>query len=194
MVGFAVTSAFRGAAPPEGADVYNSVDRQLEHFAALSGPAIIVFQDLDDPPAAATFGDVMCSTYQAFGAAGLISSGAGRDLEPIRQMRFPVFSSGALCAHGYCHLLHIGSPVRVGGLVVRQGDLLHGDGNGVTNIPLEIARELPEVAREFLVAERRLVAFLQSSQKKSIAQCADARKEFKADIERISQRITVRTG
>ncbi len=189
MVGFAVTSAFRSASPPEGADVYGGIDRQVELFASLPGPAVVVFQDLDDPSAAATFGDGMCSMYQAFGAAGLISSGVGRDLEQIRPMRFPVFSSGAMCAHGYCHTLYIGSPVRVGGLVVRQGDLLHGDGNGVTNIPPEIATELPQVAGEFLVAERRLITFMQSPGKKTIAQCADARQEFKSVCDKIVARV-----
>ena len=32
----------------------------------LAGPAVVVFQDLDDPPVAATFGEVMCSTYKGF--------------------------------------------------------------------------------------------------------------------------------
>ena len=189
MVGFAVTSSFRSASPPEGADVYGGIDKQVEIFATLAGPAVVVFQDLDDPPAAATFGDSMCSMYQAFGATGLISSGVGRDLEQIRPMRFPVFSTGAICAHGYCHTLYIGSPVRVGGLVVRQGDLLHGDGNGVTNIPLEIATEVPQAANEFLAAERRLITFLQSPQKKTIAQCAEGRKEFKQAIDKIVARV-----
>ena len=34
----------------------------------MPGPGVIVFQDLDDPSAAATFGEVMCTTYKAFGA------------------------------------------------------------------------------------------------------------------------------
>ena len=35
-----------------------------------------MFQDLDQPVASATFGEVMCTVYQSFGAAGLITSGA----------------------------------------------------------------------------------------------------------------------
>ena len=59
----------------------------------IPGPPIVVFQDLDDPPVAATFGEIMCSTYQAFGAAGLITSGAARDLDQVRRIGFPAFSS-----------------------------------------------------------------------------------------------------
>ena len=189
MVGFAVTSAFRSAAPPDGTDVYGAVDRQVELFASLPGPAVVVFQDLDDPPVSATFGDSMCSMYQAFGATGLITSGAGRDLEQIRAMRFPIFSTGAICAHGYCHTLYVGSPVRVAGLVVRQGDLLHGDANGVTSIPLEIASEVPQVAAEFSAAERQLITFMQSAEEKTIARCAEARNEFKKVIDKVVDRV-----
>ncbi len=75
MVGFASTAAFRSAAPPSGGDAYGSFIRQVETFGDLPGPAVMVFEDLDDPPVGATFGEVMCSVYRAFGSTGLITSG-----------------------------------------------------------------------------------------------------------------------
>src|SRR5579864_621557 len=66
MVGFASTACFRSDAPPSKSDAYGSLDQQVAGFAELPGPAVVVFQDLDDSPVAATFGEVMCSTYQAF--------------------------------------------------------------------------------------------------------------------------------
>ena len=106
IVGFACTASFRSDAPPAGGDAYGSIGGQLEQFAKLPGPAIVVFQDLDDPPAAAVFGEVMCSTYQGFGSAGLVTNGAGRDLEQVRALKYPVFTGSTICSHGYCHLLH----------------------------------------------------------------------------------------
>ena len=94
-----------------------------------------MFQDLDSPVMSATFGEVMCTTYKAFGAAGLITSGSGRDLDQVEAMNFPCFTDGTICAHGYCHILQISVPVHVGGVMVHPGDLLHGDRNGVTTIP-----------------------------------------------------------
>src|SRR5437868_13631582 len=81
MVGYAATATFRSAAPPRTGNVYSGLTEQVASFAELPGPAVVVFQDLDDPPASATFGEVMCTTYKAFGAAGLVTSGAGRDLD-----------------------------------------------------------------------------------------------------------------
>src|ERR1051325_1630478 len=67
MVGFAATATFRSAAIPEKGS-YVALERQVERFAELAGPSVVVFQDLDDPPVGATFGEVMCSTYKAFGS------------------------------------------------------------------------------------------------------------------------------
>lgn len=154
MVGFAATATFRSSGPPREGDAYGGTADQVERFGELAGPPVVVFQDLDDPAVAATFGEVMCTTYQTFGAVGLITSGTGRDLEQVRAIDFPVFTSGTTCAHGYCHILHIHVPVHVGGLVIYPDDLLHGDLNGVTTIPHEIATELADIGGEFVAAEK----------------------------------------
>ena len=83
-VGYASTATFRASSPPRGRDAYADLDDQVAGFAELSGPAFVVFQDLDAPSVAATFGEVMCTVYRAFGAVGLVTSGMGRDLDQVR--------------------------------------------------------------------------------------------------------------
>jgi len=153
MVGFAATATFRSSSAPRQGDVYSSLDKQVERFTELSGPAIVVFQDLDQPTVAATFGEIMCTTYKSFGAAGLVTSGAGRDLDQVRKLGFPVFTSGTICAHGYSHIPQIHIPVHVGGIAVYPDDLVHGDCNGVTTIPHDIAEEVAGVGDEYVAAE-----------------------------------------
>jgi 4-hydroxy-4-methyl-2-oxoglutarate aldolase len=164
MVGYALTSTFRSMSPPRTGDVYSSIGAQLDAFAALPGPPVIVFQDLDEPSASATFGEVMCSTYKRFGATGLITSGTGRDLAQVEALGFPVFTNGAAAAHGYCHILSIGDAITVGGLTIYPGDLLHGDLNGVTTIPTEIATEVPGVCDEIARAEAIVLDYLKRPQ------------------------------
>ena len=188
-VGFAATACFRSDAPPAGGDAYGSIGAQLEQFAKLPGPAIVVFQDLDDPPAAAVFGEVMCSTYQAFGSTGLVTNGAGRDLEQVRALKYPVFTGSTICSHGYCHMLHLGLPVRVGSLMVSHGDLLHGDTNGVTNIPTEIAAEVADLGSEFLAAEELVMSYVKSPGEKSAARYNELRKEFQAVVAGLTKRV-----
>ncbi|WP_425616435.1 RraA family protein [Anatilimnocola sp. NA78] len=190
VIGYACTAAFRSDAPPKGGDAYGGLQKQLEQFAALPGPAMVVFQDLDDPPAAAVFGEVMCSTYQAFGSAGLITNGAGRDLEQVKALKYSVFTGSSICSHGYCHMLHLGLPVRVGGLMVNQGDLLHGDANGVTSIPLEIAGEIADVATEFLAAEDIVMNYVKAPGPKTITEYDKLRKEFQAVAAALGKRVS----
>lgn len=190
MVGFACTAAFRSDAPPAGGDAYGSIGAQLDQFAKLPGPAVVVFQDLDDPPAAAVFGEVMCSTYQGFGSAGLVTNGAGRDLEQVRALKYPIYTGSTICSHGYCHLLHLGLPVRVGSLMVNQGDLLHGDANGVTSIPIELAAEIADVSADFLAAEEIVMQYVKGSSEKSVARYNELRKEFQNSVNLLTKRLT----
>ena len=167
---------------PRGAMLMAASAQQLDQFAKLPGPAMVVFQDLDDPPAAAVFGEVMCSTYQGFGSVGLVTNGPGRDLEQVRAIKYPVFTGSTVCSHGYCHMLHLGLPVRVGGLMVTQGELLHADANGVTNIPLEIASEVADIAGDFLAAEEIVMRYVKSPGEKSVPRYNELRKEFQSMV------------
>src|SRR4051794_478458 len=190
IVGFACTASFRSDAPPAGGDAYGSIGAQLQQFAKLPGPAMVVFQDLDDPPAAAVFGEVMCSTYKGFGSVGLVTNGAGRDLEQVRALKYPVFTGSTICSHGYCHLLHLGLPVRVGGLVVNQGDLLHADANGVTSIPIEIASEVADMGAEFLAGEEIVMSYVKGAGEKSVAKFNELRKEFANIVTGLTKRVS----
>ena len=188
MVGYALTSTFRSMAPPRGGDVYASMTAQIEQFESLPGPPVIVFQDLDDPVASATFGEVMCTTYQAFGARGLITSGTGRDLDQVEAIRFPAFTGGTTCSHGYCHIISVGVPVTVGGIAVYQGDLLHGDRNGVTTIPHEIASEIPDACRELMAAEDVVLKYCRGGDINPKG-FTEARNECGAMIARLGKRL-----
>ncbi|HEX3149100.1 MAG TPA: RraA family protein [Gemmataceae bacterium] len=162
MVGYASTATFRAGSPPRSGDVYAGLAKQVELLAASPGPAVVVFQDLDDPCVAATFGEVMCTTYQAFGAAGLITSGTGRDLDQVEAIGFPCFTNGAICSHGYCQIVQLDVPVRVGGITINPGELLHGDRNGVTTIPTELASIVADACPELAEAEAIVLNYLKA--------------------------------
>src|SRR5579883_666821 len=188
IAGYAATATMRCDAPKRTGDVYSSLDEQVSRFAELPGPPIVVYQDVDDPCIAATFGEIMCSTYQAFGAAGLITSGAARDLDQVRRLGFPAFSNGAICSHGYSHIVDLHRPVRVGGVTVQPGDLLHADANGVTTIPLEIAPEIADAAAEYVTAESIVLDYLKAGTPEPKAY-AEARGAMMSAIAALSNRL-----
>jgi regulator of RNase E activity RraA len=189
MVGYAATATFRAAAPPHEGTIYSGLGDQVATFAELPGPAVVVFQDLDDPPAAATFGEIMCSTYKAFGAVGLVTSGAGRDLDQVEALGFPCFTSSTLCSHGYSHIVDLDGPVHVGGVVIQPGDLLHGDRNGVTTIPLDIASAVADACAEYVRAEAAVLDYLRCRDITSKGYNA-ARNECRDRIEALTRKLT----
>ncbi len=188
MVGFASTATFRSAAPAHSGSVYSGLAEQVASFAELPGPAVVVFQDLDDPVASATFGEIMCTTYKTFGAVGLITSGAGRDLDQVEAIKFPCFTSGTICAHGYCHIPSINVPVHVGGVMIHPGDLLHGDRNGVTRIPIQVAAEVAQACADFVAAEAVVLEYLKSGTVNPKGY-AEARNECKKRIDALALRL-----
>ncbi|MEZ4557970.1 MAG: hypothetical protein R2854_16290 [Caldilineaceae bacterium] len=138
-----------------------------------SGPAVVVFQDIDDPTVAATFGEVMCTTYKAFGA-GTHHQRRGPHLDQVRAIDFPVFTNGTICSHGYNHIPEVMVPVHVGGLFLYPDDMLHADVNGVSTIPKEIAADVADVGAEFVAAEMVVIDAMQAPNP-TIAQMKDAR-------------------
>lgn len=190
MVGFAATAKFASGQPPTGGDAYLTAEDQLKQLESLPGPAVVVFEDIDNPPVGATFGEVMCSGYQAFQSVGLVTSGAGRDLEQVRALEYPVFTGSTICSHAYCQIMNVGDDVVVGGLKVKTGDLLHGDANGVTNIPLDIASEVADACEDFIAAEALAIDYAKSSTPKSAAQYVELRREMGAAIGRLRDRVS----
>lgn len=188
MVGYALTSTFRSMAAPRSGDAYGSLSDQVEKFADLPGPPVMVFQDLDEPTASATFGEVMCTIYKSFGSAGLITSGAGRDIDQVRPLKYPVFTNGTICSHGYCHMPQLNVPVTVGGICIEPGMLLHGDINGVTTIPHDIADEIPDACRELMAAEQVVLDYCRSGNI-SPKGLAEARKECGNMINLLAKRL-----
>jgi len=190
IAGYAATATFRSAAPARG-DTYASLEQQVAAFSQIPSPPIVVFQDLDDPPAAATFGEIICSTYKAFGAAGLITSGAGRDLDQVHALRFPVFTNGTICAHGYRHIPSIHIAVQVGGVTVHPGDLLHGDCNGVTTVPLDIASDVVHACEQYVQAEAVVLQYLREGDV-TVKGLAEATAESRRMIDALREKLALK--
>jgi regulator of RNase E activity RraA len=160
----------------------------VAHFAELPGPAIVVFQDVDEPPIGATFGEVMCASYRCFGALGIITSGPARDLDQVRRLGFAAFSNGVVCSHASSHITSVHQPVRVGGMEIRPGDLLHADANGVCSIPGSIASEVAHAAAEFMACESVCIDFAVAGNR-DVKGYSEARQEMLHRIAELGKRL-----
>src|SRR5262249_38713207 len=106
----------------------------------------------------------------------------------VEALNFPCFTNGTICAHGYCHVPQINVPVHVGGLMVHPGDLLHGDRNGVTRIPVEAASEVAHACAEYVAAEAVGLGYLKAG-KVDPKGYAAARNECKDRIDALARRL-----
>ena len=162
MVGYAVTlkieAATRGG---KGAAIPHSA--HWRDIMTVPAPRVIVVEDLDDPPGLGSFwGEVNANMHRAMGCVGVVTNGSVRDLDEVEPLGFHFFANHVSVSHAYVHIVEIGTPVRVGGLTVRPGDLLHGDRHGVTSIPLEVAARIPEGVKVVDTMERQIISYSQS--------------------------------
>lgn len=136
----------------------------LELYKAVGDspkPALVVFQEVGPHPNyAAHCGEVMATTFTRLGAVGLISDCAVRDIPEVRAMRFQYFALGAVASHGYFRIVRVGVPVHVHGMLIRPGDLLHGDENGLVVLPAEKRDKLSEAVDNIRSRERALMEFV----------------------------------
>ena len=162
MVGYAVTSQTRAAFSAEASGPDLTAD-YLRYVAAQPGPKIAVGQDLDDPPGlGAQFGEVNATIHKRLGCVGHITDGCPRDLDEVRELGFQLFGLNPCVSHAYVRLVDFGKPVKLDGVEIRPGDLIHADKHGVCVIPLEIADKLADACAEVERMERPLLEICRS--------------------------------
>jgi 4-hydroxy-4-methyl-2-oxoglutarate aldolase len=163
VVGYAVTSKTRAAPPEPGEPSLDLLGNYFRYVASHSGPKIAVGQDLDDPPGlGAQFGEVTATIHQKLGCVGHITSGCPRDLDEVHALGFALFGLNPCVSHAYVRLVEFDTPVRIAGVEIQTGDLIHADKHGVCLIPEPVAQRLIAACAEVERRERPLLEICRS--------------------------------
>jgi len=88
----------------------------------------------------AVFGGIMAFGGESMGLGGMVVDGAIRDVAEIGAREFPVYARGVNHRGPYKDGPgEINVPVTIGGMVVRPGDIIVGDQDGLLAFPPELA-------------------------------------------------------
>ena len=137
--------------------------RGLHRHRTIPEPRVIVVHDIDDPRGQGSqWGEVQANIHKALGCAGVITDGSVRDLDEVRALCFQFVAAQVSDSHAWAHLVDFGLPVKVGGLWVKPGDLVHADQHGVVTVPAEVAARVPEAVAGVEATERRIIGLCQS--------------------------------
>jgi 4-hydroxy-4-methyl-2-oxoglutarate aldolase len=112
-------------------------DNLAVHVAVTTAPrGSVLVVDVGRVADRGYWGEVLTTAAEAAGVAGLVIDGGVRDVAALEAHAFPVFSSTiALTGATKNQRGTVGSPVRVGGVMVAAGDWVVGDVDGVTIVP-----------------------------------------------------------
>lgn len=161
VIGYAVTGVI-SADSPHGHRV--SPSDWWEEILKYPAPRIAVLHDIDNPVVGSYWGEVNANMHTALGCAGTVTDGSVRDLDEVEELGFHFFSSCITVSHAYIHMIDFGTPVKIGGVTVKSGDLLVGDKHGVISVPMEIARDVPKAAQMVEDWERKVINFCKSGE------------------------------
>jgi 4-hydroxy-4-methyl-2-oxoglutarate aldolase len=165
MVGYAATAQLRSGEPPIAGRIYMDRTDWWNSILEVPAPRIVVLEDLDEPPGVGAFlGGMHAAILRALGCVGYVTDGAVRELPRVRDQGLQLFAGNVAVSHAYAHIFDFGSKVKVGGLEVNPGDLLHGDRHGLLTVPKEIASEIPAAAAKLRQAEQRVIDFCRSQE------------------------------
>lgn len=155
LVGVARTAKIAAAAPADESPEVIRARRMdyYRHMATGPRPALAVVEDLDGANAVGAFwGEINTSVHKGFGLSGALTNGVMRDLGDLPE-GFPVIAGSVGPSHAFVHVREIGTPVRLFGLTIADGDWIHADRHGALVIPEDYLPALGEAIGKLQATE-----------------------------------------
>jgi 4-hydroxy-4-methyl-2-oxoglutarate aldolase len=132
-----------------------------EAFMDVLAPGSILVIDAMEDGESRSIGSSNIRTWQGRGMVGLVTSGGLADSDEIVHHKVPAYFRRLArgIRPGRNELESVNRPVTIGGVLVRPGDVVMADGDGVVVVPRERAAEVAQAALPFLdnVARERYI-------------------------------------
>jgi 4-hydroxy-4-methyl-2-oxoglutarate aldolase len=130
-------------------------DNLMIHAAVeVCRPGDVLVVTTTSPSTDGMFGDLLATSLRARGVIGLVIDAGVRDIATLREMGFPVWSR-AVHAQGTVKASpgSVNVPVVADGQIVRPGDIVVADDDGVLALPASVGPAAAEAAAKRLANE-----------------------------------------
>ncbi|MBT2231557.1 4-carboxy-4-hydroxy-2-oxoadipate aldolase/oxaloacetate decarboxylase [Nonomuraea sp. NEAU-A123] len=144
----------------------------LQVAIAHAQPGDVVVVSAGEYAEAGSFGDVLANACVAKGLGGLITDTGVRDTRELRELGFPVFSFSVSIKGTVKETVGpMAEPVLIGGEIVRPGDVVRGDADGVVVVRREDVGDVVRKSQERVDAEAGYIAAYRAG--KSVIEVSD---------------------
>jgi 4-hydroxy-4-methyl-2-oxoglutarate aldolase len=134
-------------------------DDNLAVFAALgvarAGDVLVIAAD--NWTGSAVLGDLVAAMFKNIGLSAVVTDGAARDVAGISRAGLPVYARGLTANSSQKNGPGtVGAEISIGGVIIRSGDLMVADRDGVTVLPQEKIAETLEGMQAVRAKERNI--------------------------------------
>jgi 4-hydroxy-4-methyl-2-oxoglutarate aldolase len=123
-----------------------------------TGPGMVLVVGAEATSRSALFGGLLATAVRAAGGEGVVVDGYARDVHEIQEIGLPTMVRGFRPLDSYARdeVVEISNPVTIGGVLIRQDDLIFGDADGLVVVPSEIEADVIERAFAKVDAESEM--------------------------------------
>ena len=127
-----------------------------EPFAALIRPGTAIVIDEAPDADVGSIGSNNIMGWKLAGAVGVVTDATARDTDEVITEQVPLYfrKPGRGIRPGRNEVESINRPVVVGGVLVKPGDVLVADGDGVVVVPRDVALKVAEFAHKIIESDK----------------------------------------
>jgi 4-hydroxy-4-methyl-2-oxoglutarate aldolase len=127
------------------------------HASLKTKPGCVIVTSTNGAHECGYWGSNNSMSMEANGVVGIVTEGNARDTDEIILQKNPVACRGIgrTIIPGRVELMDVDVPVGCGGVLVRPGDIIGCDWDGVVVVPVEVAEEVLYFAVTIAIADRK---------------------------------------
>jgi 4-hydroxy-4-methyl-2-oxoglutarate aldolase len=127
-----------------------------EPFVDLLRRGSVIVIDAGEDRDTGSIGSNNILNWKSRGAVGVVTSGGVRDTDEIIKQKIPLYHKrlGRGIRPGRNEVESVDQPIMCGGVLVRPGDIVVADGDGVVVVPREHAEPVAVAAHQILEADK----------------------------------------